>query len=153
MRAIGRHTVAGAVTAVLVAILPGIAAELSWRIEDLLGQSGGVSFYVRGWRPGETTVSNVGDVINPFSPGALTLLLVLVVCSLVGERVAAKHQWLRWAYPAVPAIVVATVLAAGIAVVIPPDLPRTVPLVVWVSACVSIGLLASVHWCLLRRLA
>jgi hypothetical protein len=137
----------------VVAVLPGIAAELSWRIEDLLGQSGGVSFYVRGWRSGETTVTNTSHVINPFSPGPLILLSVLLVCSLVGERTAAKHRWLRWAYPAIPAIVVATILAAATAVVLPPDLPRSVPLVLGLSACVSIGLLASVHWGVLRWLA
>jgi len=153
MHSIARHTAAAAATAVVVAVLPGIAAELSWRIEDLLGQSGGVSFYVRGWRSSETTVTNLGDLINPFSPGPLILLFVLLVCSLVGEQVAAKRQWLRWAYPAVPAIVVATVVAVGIAVVLPPDLPRTVPLVVWGSAFVSIGALAILHWCLLRMLA
>jgi hypothetical protein len=153
MRPIARHSAAWAAAAILIAVLPGIAAELSWRIEDLLGQSGGMSFYVRGWRSGETAVTKISHLINPFSPGALMLLFVLLVCSLVGERMVAKHQWLRLAYPAMPAIAVATILAAATAVVLPPDLPRSVPLVVGLSACVSIGLLASVHWGVLRWLA
>ena len=77
MRSIARHIVAWAATAAVVAVLPGIAAELSWRLEGLLGQPGGVSFYVRGWRSSETTVTNISNVINPFSPGPLMLCTVL----------------------------------------------------------------------------
>ncbi len=153
MRPIARHIVAGAVTAMVVSVLPGVAAELSWRIEELLGQSGGVSFYVRGWRSGQTTITNIGHVINPLSPGPLILLCVLLLCSLVGERMVAKYQWLRWAYPAGPAVAVGTIVAIGTAVVLPPDLPSQVPVVVGVSGCIAVALLASVHWHLLRLLA
>ena len=153
MRPIARHALAGAVTALVGSVLPGVAAELSWRIEELLGRSGGVSFYVRGWRSGQTTVTNMTQVINPLSPGLLILLLLLLLGSAVGERMASTHQWLRWAYPALPATAVGTLLGIGTALALPADLPSSVPLVVGLAGCVSVGLLASVHWHLLRLLA
>jgi hypothetical protein len=153
MRPIVRHTVAWAATAAVVAVLPGIAADLAWRLDAVREQSGGVSFYVWGWRSSETTASGIGDLINPFSPGPLVLLLMLLVCCLIGERVADKHRWLRWAYPGLLGIAVATISVVATAVVLPADLPRSVPLVVGVSTCAGIGLLACVYWGVLRGLA
>jgi hypothetical protein len=102
MRLVARHAVAWGVTAATIAFLPGVTAELSWRLGELLGWTGGVSFYGRSWRSSGVNVSRIGDVISPFGCGPLGLLLVLLMSSLLAEHAAVRYRWLRWVYPGDP---------------------------------------------------
>jgi hypothetical protein len=150
--AVGRHAAAWVASAAAVSVLPGLVAELSWQLSDWMGQPGGLSYYVRGWRSSELQTVGPSGLMNPLSPGPLLLLATTCIAGILGERGLRKHPWLRWALPAIPAAGLGCIVTAGVALALPPDFSRSVPIVAGVGTCVGVGIVATVYWGVLRVL-
>jgi hypothetical protein len=143
---VGRHAAAWVASAAALAVMPAVAAALSWRMSDWTGETGGLSFYVRGWRSSEAQAVGPSNLINPFSPGPLILLAVISLAAVVGEWGCRRFPWLRWAFPVLPAVGFGVLAMVGVTLALPSDLPRSVPVIVGIAACVSIGLIATIYW-------
>jgi hypothetical protein len=142
MTTAGRHTAAALAAFPFLAILPWVAVRTSWAISSVFGEAGGMAECCTAASGVSTTV---GLLSNPFQPGLLAALLVVVIGGVVTHFTSRSSRAAWIITPAVMSVLVGGLLGVAAWQGLPDGLSHSVPVTIALTISVCVAIVATAY--------